>query len=122
MQPIAARDADVSYDRLHHFIASGMWDAAPLETALLAEADRQVGGDAAWLIIDDTALPKKGAPLGWCRATICLGAWQDFQLSDAGVADVGVRRGTSHGRPTRLFLPESWTSEVAKLDRARRAG
>jgi hypothetical protein len=36
---------------LHHFIASGVWDAAPLGTALLAEADRKVVGDAAWLII-----------------------------------------------------------------------
>jgi SRSO17 transposase len=60
VQPIAARDAEVSYDRLHHFIASGVWDTAPLETELLAAADRMVGGDDAWLIIDDTALPKKG--------------------------------------------------------------
>ncbi|MDB5584262.1 MAG: family transposase [Bradyrhizobium sp.] len=28
VQPMAARDADVSYDRLHHFIASRVWDAA----------------------------------------------------------------------------------------------
>ena len=60
IQPMAARTDDVSYDRLHHFIASGVWDEAPLEAALLAEADRQVGGEKAWLIIDDTALPKKG--------------------------------------------------------------
>ena len=57
---MAARDAGVSYDRLHHFVASGVWDAAPLEAALLAEADRLVGGADAWLIVDDTALPKKG--------------------------------------------------------------
>ena len=57
---MAARDAGVSHDQLHHFIANGVWDAAPLEAALLAEADRQVGGNDAWLIVDDTALPKKG--------------------------------------------------------------
>lgn len=60
LRPMAARDSDVSYDRLHHFIASGAWDEARLEAALLAEADRQVGSEKAWLIIDDTALPKKG--------------------------------------------------------------
>jgi SRSO17 transposase len=43
---MAARDAGVSYDRLQHFIASGMWDAMPLRCALLAEADRQEGGSA----------------------------------------------------------------------------
>jgi SRSO17 transposase len=50
----------VSYDQLHHFIGSGVWDAAPLESALLDEADKLVGGEDAWLITDDTALPKKG--------------------------------------------------------------
>ncbi len=61
VQPIAARDAQVGYDQLHHFIAGGVWDAAPLENTLLARADAMVGGDDAWLIVDDTALPKKGA-------------------------------------------------------------
>lgn len=61
VQPMTARNGDVGYDQLHHFIANGVWDAAPLEEALLAEADRIVGGADAWLIIDDTALQKKGS-------------------------------------------------------------
>ena len=60
IQPMAARDGQVGYDQLHHFIASGAWNAVPLEKVLLAEADKMVGSDDAWLIIDDTALPKKG--------------------------------------------------------------
>lgn len=56
----AALDGEVSYDRLHHFVGSGVWDEAPLEAALPAEADRLVGGDDAWRIIEDMALPKKG--------------------------------------------------------------
>jgi SRSO17 transposase len=60
VQPMAARGSGVSYDQLHHFIGSGVWDSAPLEATLLVEADKLVGGDEAWLIIDDTALPKKG--------------------------------------------------------------
>jgi SRSO17 transposase len=35
-------------------------DAAPLEAELLAQAGRLVGGPDAYLVIDDTALPKKG--------------------------------------------------------------
>src|SRR3546814_6539199 len=53
VQPMAARGGEVGYDQLHHFIAAGIWDSAPLEAALLAEADRLVGGDAAFLVIDD---------------------------------------------------------------------
>ncbi len=60
VQPIAARAGEVGYDQLHHFVAAGVWDAEPLEAALLAEADRLVGGKDAFLVVDDTALPKKG--------------------------------------------------------------
>lgn len=56
----AARSDAVSYDPLHHFIGAGLWDSAPLEATLWNQADELVGGDKAWLIIDDTALPKKG--------------------------------------------------------------
>ena len=47
VQPMAARAADIHYDQLHHFVANGTWDAAPLEKALLVEADRMVGADDA---------------------------------------------------------------------------
>ena len=60
VQPMAARLAPDDYDQLHHFIADGVWDAAPLESELLIQADRLVGGKDAVLVIDDTAMPKKG--------------------------------------------------------------
>ena len=60
VQPMAARSDEVGYDQLHHFVAAGVWDSAPLEAALLTEADRLVGDERGFLVIDDTALPKKG--------------------------------------------------------------
>ena len=60
LQPIAARLAPTDYDQLHHFVTVGPWDDGPLEAELLAQADRLVGGSDAILVIDDTALPKKG--------------------------------------------------------------
>ena len=59
VQPMAARGGEFGYDQLHHFIADGVWDNAPLEAVLLKEADRLVGDEAGYLVIDDTALPKK---------------------------------------------------------------
>src|SRR5258708_13116506 len=55
VQPMAIRDASVTYDQLHHFIASGVWDAAPLEAALLAQADPMVREYGSSLIIYHTA-------------------------------------------------------------------
>ena len=60
IQPLAARTDDAAYDQLHHFIASGTWDTAPLERRLLVEANQLVGDAQGFLVIDDTALPKKG--------------------------------------------------------------
>ena len=58
--PMAERVGPGNYDRLHHFVSDGVWEAAPLERELLAQADQLVGGADASLVIDDTALPKKG--------------------------------------------------------------
>ena len=60
VQPMAERLAPGDYDQLHHFVSAGVWDAVPLETELLIQADRLVGGSDAVLVIDDTAVPKKG--------------------------------------------------------------
>ena len=87
VQPMAARLVPGEYDQLHHFIADGVWDASPLETELLVQADRLVGGNDAVLVIDDTAMPKNGRSFGWCRSTICLVSRQDGQLPNIGVAD-----------------------------------
>lgn len=117
VQPMATRDGNVGYDQLHHFIASSVWDATPLEKVLLAEADRMVGGKDAWLIVDDTALPKKGthsvgvAP----QYASVLGKNANCQtLVSLTLArgEVPVMVGL------RLFLPESWTSDPVRLSRA----
>jgi SRSO17 transposase len=118
VQPMAARDSGVSYDQLHHFIGSGVWDAAPLEAALLVEADKLVGGDKAWLIIDDTALPKKGrhsvgvAP----QYASSLGKTANCQSL---VSVTLASREVPVMVALRLFLPETWTDDPERMTRAR---
>jgi SRSO17 transposase len=118
VQPMAARDAAVSYDQLHHFVASGVWDATPLEAALLTEADKLAGGDDAWLIVDDTALPKKGRnSVG--VAPQYAGALGKNANCQTLVSVTLARREVPVMVGLRLFLPESWTSGPARLDTAR---
>jgi len=57
---MAGRLAPGDHDQLPHFVTAGVWDAAPLETELVVEADKLVGGSDAVLVIDDTAIAKKG--------------------------------------------------------------
>ena len=118
VQPMAARDNAVSYDQLHHFVASGIRDAEPLKAALLAEADARVGGDDAWLIIDDPALPKKGrSSVG--VAPQYAGVLGKNANCQALVSVTLARREVPVMIGLQLFLPESWISDPARLDRAK---
>jgi SRSO17 transposase len=61
VQPIASRLGLRGHDQLYHFISSPAWDDAPLWRVLAERAAAQVGGDDSVLVIDDTAIPRKGA-------------------------------------------------------------
>ena len=97
VQPMAVRLSPGDYDQLHHFIADGVWDAAPLESELLIQADRLVGGKDAVLVIDDTALPEEGRSFGWCGCAICLVSRQNGQLPNIGIADACAGRSAGNG-------------------------
>ncbi len=113
LQPMAARLGLPGHDQLQHFVASPAWDDGPLWRALADEADRLVGGPSAALVIDDTALPKKGALSVGVARQYCgqLGKKANCQAlvsltlaRDEVPVPVGLR----------LFLPEEWTREPAR--------
>ena len=108
IQPMAERIALGAYDQLHHFVSAGVWDVAPVETELLIQADKLVGGRDAVLVIDDTAVLKKGTHSVGVAPNI---ARRYRQLSDPSIADAGPRRSAA----MRLFLPESWTDDRTRL-------
>jgi SRSO17 transposase len=117
VQPMASRDSGVTYDQLHHFIGSGVWDAAPLKAALLAEADKMVGGDDAWLIVDDTALPKKGRHSVGVAAQYASALGKNANCQTMVSATLASRE-VPVMVGLKLFLPESWTSDPERLARA----
>ena len=117
IQPMAERLGFGEYDQLHHFIAAGVWDARPAETELLVQADRLVGGSDAVLVIDDTAIPKKG--------THSVGVAPQYASALGKTANCQTLVSLTLARgevpvvlALRLFLPESWTSKRARLERA----
>jgi SRSO17 transposase len=113
LQPMAARLGLLGHDQLQHFIASPAWDDGPLWAELARTADRQVGGADACLVIDDTALPKKGTRSVGVARQYCgaLGKRANCQslvsltlARDEVPVPVGLR----------LFLPEEWTADPAR--------
>jgi SRSO17 transposase len=116
VQPMAERFVPGDYDQLHHFVAAGVWNAAPLETELLVQADKLVGGNDAILVIDDTAIPKKG------KHSVGVAAQYASALGKTANCQTLVSLTLARGEvpvtvALRLFLPESWTSDRARLKR-----
>jgi len=91
----------------------GTW----VETELLIQADKLVGGRDAVLVIDDTAVLKKGthsvgvAPQ-YCSALGKIANCQTLVSLTLAHGEVPVMAAM------RLFLPESWTDDRARLKRA----
>jgi SRSO17 transposase len=117
LQPLAARLGLSGHDQLHHFITSTAWDDAPLRRVLVEKADELVGGPDAVLVVDDTALPKKGKHSVGVARQYCgqLGKKANCQAlvsltlaRDEVPVPVGLR----------LFLPDKWTDDVERCARA----
>jgi SRSO17 transposase len=113
VEPMARRQCPGDKEQLHHFVATSHWDVRGHERVLLEKADALVGGHDAHLIVDDTALVKKGShsvgvahqycgQLGKsanCQALVSLTLARD----DVPVA-VGLR----------LYLPEAWAGDEVR--------
>ena len=95
----------------------GVRDAVPLETELLIQADRLVGGSDAVLVIDDTAVPKKGTHSVGVAAQYAsvLGKTANCQTL---VSLTLARDEVPVMVALHLFLPEGWTSDRGRLKRA----
>ena len=86
VQPMAERLAPGDYDQLHHFVAAGVWDAAPLETELLIQADRLRWWQRRRVGNRRYGGAEEGHALGRRRCAIRFSARQDRQLPNSGVS------------------------------------
>ena len=108
------RLAPGDYDQLHHFVSAGVRNAAPLETELVIQADRLVGGSDAVLVIDNTAVPKKGTRSVGVAAQYAsaLGKTANCQ----SLVSLTLARGEVPVMAAlRLFLPDSWIRKRGEL-------
>ena len=118
IQPMAGRLGLPGHDQLHHFVTSPAWDDGPLWRVLAEQADRQVGGADAVLVVDDTGNPKKGT------ASVGVAPQYCGELGKTANCQVLVSLTLARGEVPvpvglRLFLPSCWTDDV---DRCAAAG
>lgn len=117
IEPLAARVAPGQTQQLHHFVAASPWDVAPVEAVLARTADALVGGPDAVLIVDDTALPKKGTHSVGVAPQYC-GALGKRANCQCLVSLTLARDDVPVPVALRLFLPQAWTSDAARCRRA----
>ncbi|HYZ62487.1 MAG TPA: IS701 family transposase, partial [Acetobacteraceae bacterium] len=117
IQPMAARLGLPAHDQLHNFVASPAWEGGALEAVLAAKADAMLGGPDAVLVVDDTALPKKGsASVGVAHQY--AGALGKNANCQTLVSLTLARDEVPVPVALRLFLPREWVADPARLERA----
>jgi SRSO17 transposase len=117
VQPIATRLGLPGHDQLHHFISSAAWDDSPLWRVLAEQAEQLLGGDDAVLVVDDTALPKKGTASVGVAGQYCgaLGKQANCQC----LVSLTLARGEVPVPVSlRLFLPSVWTDDPVRCAKA----
>lgn len=118
MQPISLKVAPQDVEQIHHFVATSPWKTAPLEEVLCHKADEMLGGDSSFLIVDDTALPKKGTESVGVAHQYCgaLGKQANCQCL---VSLTLARDEVPIPIALRLFLPKEWTDDRGRCDAAK---
>jgi SRSO17 transposase len=117
IEPMAARVAPGHKEELHHFIAVAEWDQAALEAVLVEKANRLVGGEDALLVVDDTALPKKGDLSVGVAHQYCgeLGKQANCQA----LVSLSLARGeVPICVALRLYMPQEWIDDRVRRKRS----
>jgi SRSO17 transposase len=118
IEPIVERVAPEEKEQIHHFVATSTWDTAPIEVVHADRCNELVGGADAHLIIDDTALPKKGSHSVGVAHQYCgaLGKQANCQCL---VSLTLARDEVPVPIALRLYLPESWAADPERRTKAR---
>jgi SRSO17 transposase len=143
IEPIAARVAPGHEQELRHFVSESEWDDEAIEEVLWDRVDAMGGGEGLFLIIDDTALPKKGSDsVGvshqYCGALGKQANCQSLVSLTLAKSDVPVpvalklylpddwasdsKRRAKVGVPAGIAFREKWRIALDEVKRVRRAG
>jgi SRSO17 transposase len=118
IEPLSRRVPGGNEQNLQQFINQSPWDPAPVLAAYRARLAQLLARPAGVIVVDDTSFPKQGRHSVGVARQYCgaLGKRANCQVA------VSLHYATAVGDyplALRLYLPESWTSDPARLDKAR---
>jgi SRSO17 transposase len=113
IEPLASRVAPGHDQELRHFVSESPWEAGPVEQVLWQKADTMLGSADAVLIIDDTAIPKKGDESVGVAHQYC-GALGKQANCQSLVSLTLAQHDVPIPLVLRLYLPESWAEDSTR--------
>jgi SRSO17 transposase len=117
VEPMAERVAPGEVQQVHNFVSTSRWDPSPLLEVLAQKGQALEGGPKAHLIVDDTALVKKGRHSVGVAHQYCgeLGKKANCQTL---VSLTLARDEVPVALALRLFLPQCWAKDPERRSRA----
>lgn len=116
IEPVASRVAPGHEQELRHFISESPWEAETIEQVLWNKADEMLGDEDAFLIIDDTALPKKGDESVGVAHQYC-GALGKQANCQSLVTLTLAKNDVPIPVVLRLYLPEAWAKDLERREK-----
>jgi SRSO17 transposase len=118
IQPLSTRVRGGDEQRLQQFINQSPRDPAPVLAAYRATLTAACGDATGLIVIDDTGFPKQG------KHSVGVARQYSGTLGKVGNCQLAVSLHYASARgdfplALRLYLPEAWTADPARLDQAR---
>lgn len=117
IEPLSHRVPDGDEQRLQQFVNQSPWDAEPILQAYRAEMAEAFATPEGLLVLDDTGFPKQG------KHSVGVARQYSGTLGKTGNCQIAVSWHyatvtAEYPLALRLYLPESWTTDPERLDRA----
>ena len=116
--PLSRRVPGGNEQALQQFINQSPWDPTPIVAAYRARMAAAFAADDGAIVVDDTGFPKQG------RHSVGVARQYSGTLGKRANCQVATSLHYASGRgdyplALRLYLPESWTDDPDRLERAR---
>jgi SRSO17 transposase len=118
IEPLSRRVPGGSEQNLQQFVNQSPWDPAPLLTAYRARMAAAFEAADGIIVLDDTSFPKQGRHSVGVARQYCGALGKRANCQVAVSLHYASRRG-DYPLALRLYLPEAWAGDPARLDRAR---
>ena len=118
IEPLSRRVPGGDEQALQQFVNQSPWEAGPVLMAYRARMAAAFADEGGLIVVDDTSFPKQGRHSVGVARQYCgaLGKTANCQVA------VSLHYAGQQGEyplGLRLFLPEAWTADPERLDRAR---